>query len=93
MGQRKPAKILPSLVVDGIGNIAPGLRVEHPKFGAGEIEELYELEDGSNTIRVNFDSFGSKALVPELANFTRESQTNMVSSSGSLISKIKSLFK
>jgi hypothetical protein len=93
MGQRKPAKIIHNLEVDGVGDVVLGLRVEHPKFGAGEIEELYELEDGSNTIRVNFDSFGSKALVPEYANLTRESKANTEFSSSSVFSKIKSLFK
>ena len=93
MGQREPAKIIPNLEVDGIGDVVPGLRVEHPKFGAGEIEELYELEDGSNTIRVNFDSFGSKALVPEYASLSLENKTNAESFSGSVYSKIKNLFK
>ena len=93
MGQRKPAKVIPNLEVDGIGNVVPGLRVEHPKFGSGEVEELYELEDGSNTIRVDFDTFGSKALVPEYAKLSRESRAKAKSASGSVLSKIKSLFK
>jgi hypothetical protein len=93
MGQKNPAKIIPNLEVEGIGHLVSGLRVEHPKLGAGEVEELYELEDGSNTIRVKFDTFGSKALIPEYANLSRESTDKEEPLSDSVLSKLKGLFK
>ena len=93
MGQKRPAKAIPNLEVLGIGNVVPGLRVEHPKFGTGKVEELYELEDGSNTIRVNFDTFGSKALVPEYAKLTIESRTKTDTVLNSVFSRLKNLFK
>ena len=64
-------KELESLTVKGIGEVTPGMKVEHPLFGLGEVEAIFEfIKSGESTIRINFEKHGSKALVPEYANLT-----------------------
>ncbi len=64
-------KELESLTVNGIGEVIPGMKLEHPLFGLGEVEAIFEfIKSGENTIRINFEKHGSKALVPEYANLT-----------------------
>lgn len=64
-------KELKSLTVNGIGEVTPGMKLEHPRFGLGEVEAIFQfIKSGENTIRINFKEHGSKALVPEYANLT-----------------------
>ncbi|MCU7810286.1 MAG: hypothetical protein KZQ77_03490 [Candidatus Thiodiazotropha sp. (ex Notomyrtea botanica)] len=65
------AKKLKSLEINGIGKVAPGMMLEHPYFGLGEVEEIFVfVSSGENSIRINFNKYGSKALVPEYANLS-----------------------
>ncbi len=68
MSSKKEPRNIDQLEVVGLGIAEPGKKVKHPMFGKGIIEELFEYPDGTNTIRVQFQKHGSKALVPEYAN-------------------------
>lgn len=71
MTSKLDGKELESLSVSGIGDVIPGMKVEHPIFGLGKVEAIFEFsKSDSNTIRVNFEKHGSKALVPEYAKLT-----------------------
>ena len=82
-------EIIEQLEVDGIGIARAGLKVSHDRFGCGEIEEIYCYKSGEYSIRVNFESHGSKALVPEYANlklFTKPQKQ-------SILGKLKKFFR
>ena len=86
MPKKLDTKELDSLEVDGIGTIERGMNVEHPMFGLGVVENIFEfIKTGENTIRINFEKHGSKALVPEHANLSLPKQK---SKSGSFLSKL-----
>ena len=59
-----------SLEIVGLGLATRGLAVVHPLFGPGKIVALFALPRNVNTIGVEFDSCGYKALVPEYAKLT-----------------------
>ncbi|WHI45395.1 hypothetical protein [Microbulbifer sp. VAAF005] len=88
MLKKMDAVELESLEVNGIGFVTPGMKIVHPMFGAGEVESIFEfVESGENTIRINFDQHGSKALVPKYAKLSAPKPKNK---KGSFLS---SLFK
>ncbi|MGB2740701.1 MAG: hypothetical protein WBC60_09135 [Cognaticolwellia sp.] len=69
MASKLDIKELESLFVTGLGDVTPGMKLEHTLFGLGEVEAIFEfIKSGDNTIRINFDNCGSKTLVPEYAN-------------------------
>jgi hypothetical protein len=61
------ATSIDSLEVAELGLVKQGLKVNHPFFGLGTVVALFSLPDGGNTIGVEFDSCGYKALVPQYA--------------------------
>ena len=63
---------LSSLELDGVGVIQAGMTLEHPMFGIGKVEAIYQfIKSDEITIRINFENHGSKALVPEYANLSK----------------------
>ncbi len=71
MTSKLDGKELESLTVSGIGEVTPRMKVEHPIFGLGEVEAIFEFDKSDdNIIRINFENHGSKALVPEYAKLT-----------------------
>ncbi|WP_444917899.1 hypothetical protein [Microbulbifer sp. JMSA003] len=71
MANKLDAIELDSLNVDGVGIVRPGMSLEHPMFGLGKVEAIFEfIKSGEITVRVNFKEYGSKAIVPEYANFS-----------------------
>ncbi len=86
MPKKGETKELTELEIPNIGIITRGIIVEHPMFGTGEVEAIFEfIKSGENTIRINFDKHGSKALVPEYANLILPKP---VSKSNSLLGKL-----
>ncbi|MFT6085253.1 MAG: hypothetical protein ACJA11_000478 [Glaciecola sp.] len=71
MAKKMDAKEIESIDVEGLGLVQKGMKVEHPMFGLGVVESIFEfIKSGENTIRINFEKYGSKALVPEYAKLT-----------------------
>ena len=71
MSKKMEAKELDSLEVDGIGLITPGIQLEHPVFGLGQVETIFKFVKSDDiTICINFDKHGSKTLVPKYANLS-----------------------
>ena len=65
------ANELESLDVNGIGQVTPGMQLEHPAFGLGQVEAIFKFVKSNDiTIRINFEKHGSKALMPEYANLS-----------------------
>lgn len=56
-----------SLEVPLLGVVTKGLKVKHPLFGPGTVVELFRFPDGKHSLRVEFETHGSKALAPEYA--------------------------
>lgn len=50
-------------------DLAPGMRINHPRFGNGEIKEV-TLISGEDGIRVAFDQVGEKRMILKFAKFT-----------------------
>lgn len=90
---KKIPKTVDCLEIESIGLVTPGLKVSHPMFGLGVVEELFEFDTGEKTIRVNFEKFGSKALVPEFGRLTLAPEEPMNKEDASILSKLKGLFK
>ena len=64
-----------SLEVADLGVITRGVRVRHPSFGPGTVVAPFEWPTYSplrNTIGIEFDSVGYKALAPEYAKLQRD---------------------
>jgi hypothetical protein len=54
--------------IEGLGLARMGQRVRHPKFGRGVIKGLFIFENGTKTVRVNFEGIHrSKSLLPQYA--------------------------
>jgi len=71
MPDKMEADELESLDVNGVGIITPGMELEHPIFGLGQVEAIFKFVKSEDiTIRINFEKHGSKALVPEYANLS-----------------------
>lgn len=71
MAHKLDANELESIEIEGVGEVKPGMILDHPIFGSGEVEAIFEfIKSGDKTIRINFDKHGSKALVPEYANLS-----------------------
>lgn len=91
MTKKLDAKELDALEVKGVGKVAPGMLVEHPFFGVGKVDAIFEFaESGQNSIRIDFSEHGSKALAPEFANLRLPSEP--VNKKG-LLSKILDRFR
>ena len=62
------AKEIDSLKLEGIGEVKPGMKLEHPIFGLGVVVGIYFDFHvvGENTIRIKFEKHGLKALVPRV---------------------------
>ena len=74
------AKKLQSMEIEGIGKVVPGMMLEHPFFGLGEVEEIFEfISSGENSIRINFNKIGSKALTQKYAKLTLPKSSCIVS--------------
>jgi DNA helicase-2/ATP-dependent DNA helicase PcrA len=54
-----------------IPNYAPGDRVQHPKFGPGEVAEVMTDRRGTVTLAIDFDDSGRKILDPNFAQLAR----------------------
>lgn len=71
MTHKLDAKELECLEVKGVGEVRPGMVLEHPIFGTGKVEAIFEfIKSGETTIRIDFENHGSKALVPEYAKLS-----------------------
>ena len=71
MSKKMEANELESLDINGVGQVTPGMQLEHPVFGLGQVEAIFKFVKSEDiTIRVNFEKHGSKALVPEYANLS-----------------------
>ena len=71
MARKRGAKEMGSLKVDGIGEVRRGMELEHPLFGLGEVEAIFErAKSRGNTIQINFETHGSIALAPEYAKLS-----------------------
>jgi len=65
------ANELDTLDIEGVGEIHPDMELEHPIFGIGKVEAIYQfIKSGDITIRIDFEEHGSKALVPEFAKLS-----------------------
>jgi len=84
---KKDSEELAQLEIKGLGIVSAGFHVQHEHFGKGEVEGVFQLSSGENTVRINFEQHGSKALVPEYANLQPYVQKN------TLLGKLKSIFK
>jgi hypothetical protein len=84
---KKDSEELAQLEIKGLGLVSVGFLVEHEHFGKGEVEAIFQLSSGENTIRINFERHGSKALVPEYANLQPYVQKR------TLFGKLKSILK
>ena len=62
--------LLKEIEIKNLGMVKPGKKVNHPLFGDGVIEEIYQTESGTKIVRVKFDKYGSKTLTPEYPNLT-----------------------
>ena len=71
MPGKKDAKEVNEMDVQGLGTLRTGDKVKHPVFGKGVVEEGYVWESGERIIRVMFQKYGSKPLVPEYAKLER----------------------
>ncbi|VUD69379.1 hypothetical protein TDB9533_04746 [Thalassocella blandensis] len=86
MSKKMEANELESLEVNGIGQVTPGMQLEHPVFGLGQVEAIFKFVKSDDiTIRINFEKHGSKALVPEYAKLSLPKPKTQKSS---LISKL-----
>ncbi len=71
MTHKLDAKEINSLEIDGVGEVKTGMILEHPMFGIGEVEAIFEFaKSGENSIRLKFEKYGSKALSPEYAKLS-----------------------
>ena len=71
MAHKLDAKELDSIEIEGVGEVRAGMVLELTIFGVGEVEAIFEfIKSGENTIRVNFEKHGSKALVPKYASLS-----------------------
>ncbi|MEM8498042.1 MAG: hypothetical protein AAF542_08460 [Pseudomonadota bacterium] len=71
MPKKFDTKDLDSIYIDGVGLVERGMRLEHPNFGIGVVEEILEfLLSGRKCIGINFESAGYKALAPEHAKLS-----------------------
>jgi hypothetical protein len=71
MAHKLDANEIESIHIDSLGEVVMGMKVEHPNFGIGEVEAIFKfVKSGENTIRINFESHGSKSLVPEFARLS-----------------------
>jgi hypothetical protein len=77
---------LAQLEIKGLGVVSTGFLVQHEHFGKGEVEAVFQFASGENTVRINFEQHGSKALVPEYANLQPYIQKK------SLFGKLKGIF-
>ncbi len=64
-------KNIEELVVENVGLVKLGDHVIHPMFGIGKILAIAKFEGNTHTINIEFESAGSKWLVPEYANLQR----------------------
>ncbi|WP_448550498.1 hypothetical protein [Thalassotalea fusca] len=86
MSKKMEANELKSIEINGVGQVTPGMQLEHPVFGLGQVEAIFEFVNSDDvTIRIDFEKHGSKALVPQYANLTLP-KTNTQKTS--LISKL-----
>jgi hypothetical protein len=77
MGHKLDTLELESLEVDKVGEVKSGMMLEHPVFGIGKVEAIYQfIKSGDITIRIDFEEHGSKALVPEYANLSNPEPQN-----------------
>lgn len=71
MSKKGDSTELDVLEVAGVGLVRPGMELEHPKFGVGVVEAIYEFVKSKEVIiRIDFKKYGSKALVPEFAKLS-----------------------
>ncbi len=89
---RSKEKVLTEYSLDRVGLIKPGDELEHPLFGVGKVEDIFELGDGTNTIRILFEAHGSKALVPEYANLSKYERKYVEMDERTFMQKVTSLF-
>ena len=69
------AVAIESLEVPGLGLVTKGLKVRHPKFGAGTVVALFRFPPYCpmrHSIGVQFESVGYTALAPEYAKLQPE---------------------
>jgi hypothetical protein len=67
MSSKKQSQPIDELEIERLGTVRAGRRVSHPVFAYGEVRENARWDGGDCTIRVEFESCGSKWLVPEFA--------------------------
>ncbi len=53
-----------------VNGFSIGMRVSHPKFGAGTVRNLVGVNDDAR-IRIEFDDVGTKELLLSLAKLTK----------------------
>jgi len=69
--KKQDDKELDFLYVEGVGEVKKGMILEHPLFGVGKVEGVFEFaSEEQNYIRLSFDKFGSKVLAPEFARLS-----------------------
>lgn len=71
MTKKKEPPPVYEMEIEGLGVVKTGDKLKHPVFGKGVAEEMYIWESGERVIRVLFNDYGSKALVPEYAKLKR----------------------
>lgn len=72
MSHKLDTNELDSLEIDGVGEVYPGIVLEHPTFGVGKVEAIYQfIRSDDVAIRIDFEEHGSKALAPEYANLSK----------------------
>ncbi|MGF1733723.1 hypothetical protein [Photobacterium kasasachensis] len=80
MSKKMDATELAYVIVTGVGEVKPGMMLEHPVFGLGKVEAIFKFtKSGEITIRINFEHHGSKALVLEYAKLSKPKSTRKMS--------------
>jgi hypothetical protein len=65
-----------ALEVAELGTVVKGLAVKHFMFGAGVVVAIFQFPDGENTIGIEFEKVGYKALVPKYAKLQLATSDN-----------------
>ncbi|XPF94874.1 hypothetical protein ACM9HF_02360 [Colwellia sp. RE-S-Sl-9] len=86
----KDYNVINQLEIESIGLVKTGTLVEHPEYGKGKIEEICQVKGDDNILKVNFESYGVKALV---ALYARLKIIDVIDREPTVLGKIKNLLK
>ena len=63
MNELEDSKEFESLEIKGMGVVEPGIFVEHPSLGIGEVENIYQqISTGDVSLNIKFSEYGSKII-------------------------------